>query len=189
MSRARCLHFTMPWCDSWMSSYISFLLLWGTISFCALNNNPLISEISSVHGRYSFSFSICLYRCWVGVRALDVQARGFSSCKRTAPSLWNLHLQRGIMAYLDHSNQGLVLRRPSAFSSCWWSQCHATFLYNNSFSGAFPVAMFGINFPRYWMNPRNVFSSLAFSGGFISFTALIFSGSGFKPSLLRAWPT
>ena len=31
----------------------------------------------------------------------------------------NLHLQRerGIMAYLDHSNQGLVLRRPSALAS------------------------------------------------------------------------
>ena len=33
--------------------------------------------------------------------------------------------------------------------------------------------MFGMNFYRYWINPRNVFSSLAFSGGFISFTALI----------------
>ena len=29
----------------------------------------------------------------------------------------NLHLQRGIMAYLDHSNHGLVLRRPSASAS------------------------------------------------------------------------
>ena len=29
----------------------------------------------------------------------------------------NLHRQRGIMAYLDHSNQGLVLRRPSALAS------------------------------------------------------------------------
>ena len=66
---------------------------------------------------FPFPFLFVFSRCWVGVRALDAQARGFSSCKRTAPSLWNLHLQRGIMAYLDHSNQGLVLRRPSALAS------------------------------------------------------------------------
>ena len=32
------------------------------------------------------------------------------------------------------------------------------------------MAIFGVNFPRYWINPRNAFSSFAFSGGFISAT-------------------
>ena len=98
------------------------------------------------------------------------------------------------MAYLDLSNRGLVLRRPSAFSS-------ESFLLAGDLSATqhssiiillmvvFSVAMFGMNFPRYEINPGNVFSSLAFSGGFISFTALISSGSRFKPSLLKTWPT
>ena len=29
----------------------------------------------------------------------------------------NLHLKRGIMALMDHSSQGLVLRKPSALAS------------------------------------------------------------------------
>ena len=64
MSRPRCLHFTMPWCDTWMSFNISFLLLWGTISFCALNNNPSIADISSLHDQYSRTAngSSCLWQ-------------------------------------------------------------------------------------------------------------------------------
>jgi len=31
MSRARCLHFMIPCCDSWMWSTISFLIFWGTM--------------------------------------------------------------------------------------------------------------------------------------------------------------
>ena len=46
-----------------------------------------------------------------------------------------------------------------------------------------------MNFFRYWMNPRNVISSLWLCGRFISWTALIFSGSAFRPSPDNTCPT
>ena len=52
----------------------------------------------------------------------------------------NLHLQRGIMAYLDHSNQGLVLSRPSALAAESFllagdPSVTAIFFSNNSLNG------------------------------------------------------
>ena len=87
-SRARCLHFTIPWCDSWMSSNISFLLLWGTMSFCALNNNPSISEISSLHDQSSRTAngSSCL---WQGHPFRTTVHKAFR-VGSAAVSCWNL---------------------------------------------------------------------------------------------------
>ena len=67
------------------------------------------------------------------------------------------------MAYLDHSNQGLVLSRPSALAAESFllagdPSATETFFSNNSLNGVLSVAMFGRNFPRYWINPRNAFT-------------------------------
>ena len=43
--------------------------------------------------------------------------RAFHLAKGRHLAPLNLHRQRGMMAYLDHSNQGLVLSRPSALAS------------------------------------------------------------------------
>ena len=75
-------------------------------------------EISALHTQPKrFAVSICAYCCRVCVKAHEAQGRCFSSCKMIVPNIWNLHLQRCIIVFLDHINKVLVLRRPSARAS------------------------------------------------------------------------
>ena len=48
---------------------------------------------------------------------------------------------------------------------------------------------FGIHFPIYYTNLGNIICFFTFTGGFISCTAIIFSGYGFTPALESLCPT
>ena len=56
-------------------------------------------------------------------------------------------------------------------------------LLSNCVIGELISDKFGINFPLYYTNLGNINCFFTFPGGFISCTALIFSGSGFPPAL------
>ena len=62
-------------------------------------------------------------------------------------------------------------------------------LLSNCVIGALISDKFGINFPIYYTNLGNINCFFTFPGGFISCTALIFSGSGFTPALESSYPT